>query len=390
MTRALLFALAVLPFLFGAAGANAESQSKFYSLAGETISGAPGSIIKSEKMLRSPLGGTAYRVIYRSKGMKGEPIAVSGVIIVPKDGAPAGQRPVVAWAHRTTGIAPKCAPSMGMVHFDDIDGLFPLLKQGYVITATDYPGLGTPGLHPYLVGESEGRAVLDSVRAAIAMPEAGAGKEFVVWGEGQGGQAAFFAAKMAHSYARELKPIGVAAASPITYLADLVDDDFATKAGDNLTSYLLSSWSRIYGVKTESVVDPAAVHAVEEQASQCVHDFVDLRAKLGDDLPFKKMPILTKELGTTKPWSTLMADNTPGSLPRDIPVFIAQGGKDEVVPEAVTRKYGDHLCAGGNKVKMVVLPKTGHRAIAKDSGKMVAEWIAARFAGEAAPSVCGG
>jgi len=33
------------------------------------------------------------------------------------------------------------------------------------VVFTDYPGLGTPGPHPYLVGESEGRAVLDSIRA---------------------------------------------------------------------------------------------------------------------------------------------------------------------------------------------------------------------------------
>ena len=41
-----------------------------------------------------------------------------------------------------------------------------LLSQGYVVVATDYPGLGTDGIHPYLIGESAGRAVLDSVRAA--------------------------------------------------------------------------------------------------------------------------------------------------------------------------------------------------------------------------------
>ena len=41
-----------------------------------------------------------------------------------------------------------------------------LLDAGYVVAATDYEGLGTPGLHPFLVGESEGRSVLDAARAA--------------------------------------------------------------------------------------------------------------------------------------------------------------------------------------------------------------------------------
>ena len=41
-----------------------------------------------------------------------------------------------------------------------------MLAHGYVVVATDYEGLGTPGVHAYLVGLSEARAVLDSVRAA--------------------------------------------------------------------------------------------------------------------------------------------------------------------------------------------------------------------------------
>ena len=32
------------------------------------------------------------------------------------------------------------------------------LDAGYVLAATDYEGLGTPGVHPLLVGESEGAA----------------------------------------------------------------------------------------------------------------------------------------------------------------------------------------------------------------------------------------
>lgn len=60
-----------------------------------------------------------------------------------------------------------------------------MLARGYVVTATDYPGLGMPRPHPYLVGISEGRAVLDSVRAARALPEARASGNFAVWGHSQ-------------------------------------------------------------------------------------------------------------------------------------------------------------------------------------------------------------
>ena len=55
-----------------------------------------------------------------------------------------------------------------------MQGLRDMVDRGYVVAATDYPGLGTPGPHPYLVGVSEARAVVDSVRAARTMPQAGA------------------------------------------------------------------------------------------------------------------------------------------------------------------------------------------------------------------------
>ena len=40
------------------------------------------------------------------------------------------------------------------------------VKAGYAVVRTDYQGLGTPGVHGYLIGKDEGRSVLDIVRAA--------------------------------------------------------------------------------------------------------------------------------------------------------------------------------------------------------------------------------
>jgi dipeptidyl aminopeptidase/acylaminoacyl peptidase len=151
-------------------------------------------MIRQEPIKFGPPGAAAYRVLYRSVGLRNQPIAVSGLVIIPGGPAPATGRPIVAWAHPTTGVTPPCAPSLALEHFAHIPGLKTLIERGYVVTATDYPGLGTPGPHPYLVGISEARAVLDSVRAARAMPGAGNGNRFAVWGHSQGGHAALFTA----------------------------------------------------------------------------------------------------------------------------------------------------------------------------------------------------
>src|SRR5579883_1638466 len=90
----------------------AYAQTRFYAASEQELAGRPGTIIRQERMAGAPLGAQAYRVLYRSTGLQDQPIAVSGVIIVPPGPAPAGGRAIVAWAHPTTGVVPHCAPSL--------------------------------------------------------------------------------------------------------------------------------------------------------------------------------------------------------------------------------------------------------------------------------------
>jgi hypothetical protein len=166
----------------------AAAQTTFYDAPRSLLPGRPGSLVRSERIAGAPLGAAAYRVLYRSRGLKDEPIFVSGAVVVPGGEPPAEGRPIVSWAHPTTGITPRCAPSLAIFLFQQIQGLRSFVERGYVVAATDYPGLGTPGPHPYLVGDSEARAVIDAVRVAGGMPGAGGGKRFVVWGHHSEGQ----------------------------------------------------------------------------------------------------------------------------------------------------------------------------------------------------------
>ena len=131
-----------------------------------------------------------------------------------------------------------------------------MLERGFAVAATDYPYMGNPEPHPYLVGDSEGRAVLDSVRAARLIPEAKAGRKFAVRGHSQGGQAALFTGILARYYAPELRLVGVAAAAPATELATLLSEDIDTSGGKNLTAMTLWSRSRVFGAPMTRVVTP--------------------------------------------------------------------------------------------------------------------------------------
>ncbi len=383
----------ILAMLYGVilalAAGRAQAQTPFYEASAREIAGAPGTLIRYEPMAFAPAGAQAYRVLYRSTGMHGEPIAVSGVIVVPPGPAPEGGRPIVAWAHPTTGVVPHCAPSLAIFVFQQMAGLRQLIEQGAIVAATDYPGLGTPGPHPYLVGDSEARAVIDSVRAARDLPGADGGSRYAVWGHSQGGQASLYTGLVARSYAPELDLVGVAAAAPATSLVTLMGDDFKTSGGKNLTAMTLWSWARVYDAPVDRVVLPEAMPTVDRLADECIESIFDIMARRRTEKPLEQHFLSVPNIAVVEPWHSLAARNTPGPLPSRIPLFLAQGTTDDIVRPDVTRAYMQRQCKAGGKVTMMWVPGVGHGFVARDSADAAVAWMMDRFAGMPAPSDCG-
>lgn len=170
-------------------------------------------------------------MLYRSDAADGAPIAVSGIIALPRKKAPVYGYPVVSWAHGTLGLGGKWAPSRDsaaiaaelpehhLINQAPHGLLNALLEQGFAIVMTDYEGMGTPGPHPYLLGVSEARGVLDIVRAARRLHPALSNRLAIV-GHSQGGQAALFAAHYAPAWTPELDLRGVAAFAPASHVED--------------------------------------------------------------------------------------------------------------------------------------------------------------------------
>jgi len=366
----------------------AREPGPFYTASAAETAGAPGTLIRQEPIRGAPAGASAYRVLYRSTGLKGEPILVSGVVVVPASPAPAGGRPVLAWAHPTSGIVPPCAPSLANGLFNQIQGLDLFLAKGYVVAATDYPGLGTSEPHPYLVGVSEGRAVLDIARAAREMPYALASPKVALWGHSQGGQAVLYAADLAQRYAPDLDIVGVAAAAPATELGTLMRDDIATSGGKNLLAMTLWSWARVFGAPIADVVTADAMPVVDRLAGVCLESIIDIEPRLKAGAELQKQFLKVGDITALEPWKRLMDENTVGTLPPAIPVFLAQGLKDKTVDPPVTFAYAKRLCAAGSRVAVMKLPDAGHAFVARDSAREAAAWIADRFAGAPAPSTC--
>jgi acetyl esterase/lipase len=366
----------------------AAAQDAFYQTTDSELAGPAGTLIRKEPRVGAAAGATAYKVLYRSTKPDGTPIAVSGIVIVPAGQAPAGGWPIVAWAHPTTGVVWHCAPSLALFVFQQMAGSRHLLENGYAIAATDYPGLGTPGPHPYLVGDSEARAVIDSIRAARSFPGLQNSTRYAVWGHSQGGQAALFTGMIAKSYAPELQLVGVAAAAPATDLSALMTDDLNTAGGRNLTAMTMWSWARVFNAPINDVVEPGAMPTVAALANQCIEGAFDLYIREKMSAPLAQTFLSVKNPATIEPWKSLLVQNTAGDLPTDIPVFLSQGLADGLVRPAVTQGYKGRLCKAGSKVKMLLMPGVNHGFIGYDSADAAADWMADRFRGHTPPSDC--
>ena len=348
-----------------------------------TAQATPGTIVSSQS-IDAPPGALAWKVRYLSTGLRGEPIVVSGIVIAPKGGG--HNRPVVAWAHPTSGVAEKCAPSARSDFFSTIPALDQLIARGYVVAATDYPGLGSPGTHPYLVGSSEARAVIDIVRAARDIPQTHAGTHFVAWGHSQGGHAALFVAQTAGAYAPELLLVGVVAASPPTQLVQILRTDLAQSTGRILTSYAVWSWSHLYDIPLETALRlRTATHIVRAIAQTCAQT-KDEAYVLGLDAAWTTPRLIKPTLYDTPPWKELFVENSPRQAPVDY--FIAQGTTDTIVPPATTAAFVATLCRSGHAVEFDSLSGMGHMRTAFVSAPRALDWMRDRFAGRPAPNNC--
>lgn len=255
--------------------AEQKTDVPFYGRPTPLPTAAPGAIIRSEPIASAPTGSTAWRVLYHSRDLAGDDIAVSGVVIAPDSPVPDDGRTVISWAHPTTGAAAKCAPSLALDPFELIEGLHELLAAGYAIAATDYPGLGVDGASSYLLGIPESNSMLDAARAARALTGTGASDRLLLWGHSQGGQAALFAAERAASYAPELKLEGVAVAAPAANLSALMSDDIANLSGTTIASFAIPAYEAAYAnryskAEIDAILTPAGLTATPKMAALCL------------------------------------------------------------------------------------------------------------------------
>jgi pimeloyl-ACP methyl ester carboxylesterase len=347
------------------------------------VAGRHGTLIWARRQSRrDALTGRARLLLYRSTGPSGKPNAVSGSLTLPKGRAPKGGWPVISYAHGTTGSADACAPSRGYDTGGIVSYAYPLLRRwlnaGYAVVRTDYDGLGTPGVHGYLVGATEGRSVLDAVRAARTL-EPRLSRRFVVAGHSQGGHAALFAASLAPKWVPELRLRGTVAFAPASHLAEQFPLTKQVAApGGGLGAIIALGLRSVEtlqpSVGVPGLLTPEAAALFSQTLSKC---YVQLSepASFGG-LPLNRIFRTDVDLGALV---AVVAANDPEDLRPKTPVRVEQGATDTTVFKAFTDQLVDDYDANGVPVTYKVYDGVDHRGVVTAGAADATRWIRARL-----------
>jgi hypothetical protein len=363
-----------------------RAPDSFYDVP-DPVPDSPGSLLAAEPLDADlPEGVRAWRIRYATTVDDATP-AIAVATVFAAAAIPDGPRPAIMWLHGTTGLDQRCMPSLVSSPHLGIPAFERALAAGWVIVATDYSFAEDGGPHPYLIGDGEARAGLDSIRAARAMGEPALGQRTVVWGHSQGGHSALWTGIVGPSYAPDVEIAGVAAIAPPADMGALVRANPGVDA--RLGPWLAAAYSRFYpDVSFDRAILPDALEAAREIRGLCGF------------LPAEEPARVAELLATFGPRSLALDDDpalaarleaNTAAAPIAAPLLIAQGLADPVVLPAMTDNWVKARCAAGQRLDHWSFAGVDHGAIVQPGAALegpLLDWTEMRFAGASQAEGC--
>src|SRR5262245_52816133 len=103
--------LALVSSMGGAANPHVDLPPFYEAVTKLSPSGKLGQVVKQETVKTSLPGAQAWRIAYISSDLQERNTLSTALVVAPAGPAPKEGRPVIAWAHGTTGTAESCGPS---------------------------------------------------------------------------------------------------------------------------------------------------------------------------------------------------------------------------------------------------------------------------------------
>lgn len=326
----------------------------------------------------------SWRIMYLSTTVSGTPTVVTGLVAAPEDRPPFGGFPVLLHGHGTIGVADKCAPSRVLETPDDeyaydFESAANATNQNWAVVSTDFEGLGGPGRHPYLVGISEGRSMLDAGLAARQLPGLYLADTTGVVGFSQGGHAALWATQLAPEWTPQQPIVGTVLAAASSEVVEFARAGVNDPAAAALTVSMMGGLAASYPeaeAALGSVLAPAGLELLTLMDEHCFDEPVAM----------PQGALLSADPTTVEPFASLLAANTAGTVATATPILAFQGDADQNVPLTTSDTMTARLCAAGQVIERRVIAGGYHTAAAAAAYNDGTTWLTALAAGTATPT----
>ncbi len=342
-----------------------EEPAKIYSAAD-----VKNIINQTSKKFDSPVSVDVTRQVFSftTSDGKGDKVPVFARAYVPSGG---GKKPIIAFAPGVTGMDDACAASLenvGKADWGNYDSqLMAYASQGNAVVVIDYEGMRDAArLHHFMVGELEGKALLDAIRSlgnlAVSKDQVDSSKVFVA-GYSEGGHAAYWADQIKDSYAPEVSLKGSIGFGPVTSVEETLDDA-ANGANTNwFGDFVLASYSDWYKATypVDKILQPNfAKNYVNFSKSVCKDAFdkvwpSNIGTNRSDQVYLPEFIKVAKDLNIGADpvyanFSDAMAKNIVGNVKTDRPKLINHGVHDDVIFISQSQHGFERMCVKGNIV----------------------------------------
>lgn len=353
-------------------------QTRDVTASGSILTGVPGSVRRIQQLkfaTRSALGaptfGTATVIVPQRKSLADAPMFVYNT---PIDSLGSDCTPGYAFRNGynllRTNVADYIPPFVTLA-----------LQRGYVVVIPDHEGprmaYGVPAL--------AGRIVLDAIRATRnQVPELQASR-FAMTGYSGGAIATNAAARMMTSYAPELVPFGVGAASG----GNPVDADVLIESMSGTFNFAKGMFAAV--IMGHAREYPEILTLINNFGLHLAPVFRDIC--LLEEAPLGSLSIpLGIGAKSPRPYNTPIAEKIKAAFDMKgaksaVPMMFYQGDQEWWIPAAPVRKLFAEQCRLG--VRAVYVGLLGEHAVAALSGALPAwQYLDARLQGKPAPNGC--
>ena len=360
----------------------------------------PGHLIHREPLETAIGGARAWRVRYRSADMAGREHETTGIVVAPADAG--ADRPLVTWCHGTTGLGDAACPSAQpdparelTLYLDPssaqqidygVPGLQAMIDAGWVVCATDYQGLGSPGVHQYTVNRTNARDAVFIAHAARHL-DAGAGTRLAAIGWSQGGSAAAAVPELDAADFGDLDLRGavlyspavpsIALAMPSGDSAGLADP--STPPNAHLLMILMGFAAAFDDLALDDLLTPHGVELLEAAWDvQPVHHLDDVIRRT-----FRlKGPLVRSDPRNFDAWRRAIGAASAGAVRPCCPLLMCVDafGGGLVVPVPWQDGYLRQVEALGGAIERLDFPDDDHFSLPGSATPQALAWLADRLA----------